>query len=61
MTVPFANDSTLRKMRADLLVLPPKSQEAKVLRRAILNEEYRIDGFNCWVAGVNNKRKTKKV
>lgn len=57
MTLKFADNSKLRKMRADLLVLPPKSEPARNLRKAILNEEYRIDGFNCWVASVNRKKK----
>ena len=34
------------KMQADLLVTPYHSLEYRKLQKAILQEEYRIDGFN---------------
>ena len=55
MTLKFADTSNLVKMQADLLVIPYHSLEYRKLQKAILQEEYRIDGFNNWVADVNRK------
>ena len=59
MTLRFADTSKLVKMQADLLVTPYHSLEYRKLQEAILQEEYRIDGFNNWVADVNRKMRKR--